>query len=386
MEDIITTEHCFNLNDAKHTEGTNRYIFDYPEIWYTNQTMKDMSLGIRSIILKPAPVEIRFWNLFVKGNNPVVQESVEGSTEQIIFGHHKIVPNEMYLDFNKHVDEKVDMLEFVNWANSKMISDFDRHADVIYSANNNFKLLDLDRYSVWFKYSTKGTFKLRANDYCNLCIKIQEEEYQENKIGVATFTRGFHQMLGLNYDNEKTNINTYLSAIANVLRKNPTNKTEAINNIKAEAEKNGIIIHDGFKADKDKKDKKGEYILTECIQLEADKNTKYKVGEVDHYRLYNFLFGGIEVKNVWSRKDVLLTSSVSEADKRGYIGFSSNYSNSAQAVYPQPKMYPVSNTNSKFWVELFDSYTQKAINMDESNLLLIEAVIFQKPKRTFTRT
>ena len=83
---------------------------------------------------------------------------------------------------------------------------------------------------------------------------------------------------------------------------------------------------------------------------------------------------------------MLLTSSVSEADKRGYIGFSSNYSNSAQAVYPQPKMYPVSNTNSKFWVELFDSYTQKAINMDESNLLLIEAVIFQKPKRTFTRT
>ena len=221
MEDIITTEHCFNLNDAKHTEGTNRYIFDYPEIWYTNQTMKDMSLGIRSIILKPAPVEIRFWNLFVKGNNPVVQESVEGSTEQIIFGHHKIVPNEMYLDFNKHVDEKVDMLEFVNWANNKIISDFDRHADVIHSAYGNFDLLDLDRKSVSFRYTSDGTFVLRSNDYCNLCIKIFELEYLSKTIKIRTFTRGFHQMLGLDFDNEKTNstlLNTLLICIGKLSR------------------------------------------------------------------------------------------------------------------------------------------------------------------------
>ena len=53
MEEIITTEHCFNLNDAEHIEGTSRYVFDYPEIWYVNQTIKDMSMGNRSIILKP---------------------------------------------------------------------------------------------------------------------------------------------------------------------------------------------------------------------------------------------------------------------------------------------------------------------------------------------
>ena len=119
----------------------------------------------------------------------------------------------MDIYINKNVDEKVDMFEFVNWANNKIISDFDRHADVIHSANNNFDLLDLDRYSVWLRYTSKGTFKLKSNDYCNLCLKIYEDEYQANKIGVVTFTRGFHQMLGLNYDNEKTNINIHISVL-----------------------------------------------------------------------------------------------------------------------------------------------------------------------------
>ena len=101
---------------------------------------------------------------------------------------------------------------------------------------------------------------------------------------------------------------------------------------------------------------------------------------------YLLKFSSITFKNVWSRKDVLLTSSISEMDKRGYLGFSSNYSNSAQAIYPQPKMFDINNTESKFWVDLFDSYTQKSIQLLGGNLLLIEAVVVQKPKRTFNRT
>ena len=69
MEEIITTEHCFNLNDAEHIEGTSRYVFDYPEIWYVNQTIKDMSMGIRSIILKPAPIYTNAIKLYVLGDN-----------------------------------------------------------------------------------------------------------------------------------------------------------------------------------------------------------------------------------------------------------------------------------------------------------------------------
>lgn len=59
MEEITMTEHCFNFADAEHVAGTNRYVFTYPEIWYTNQTIKDMSLGVRSIVLKPGPLQVK---------------------------------------------------------------------------------------------------------------------------------------------------------------------------------------------------------------------------------------------------------------------------------------------------------------------------------------
>ena len=72
MTEIVTTEHCFNFHDAKHEDGTNRYVFNYPEIWYTNQTIKDMALGVRSIILKPEPINVSFNNVFVVGENPAV--------------------------------------------------------------------------------------------------------------------------------------------------------------------------------------------------------------------------------------------------------------------------------------------------------------------------
>ena len=45
----------------------------------------------------------------------------------------------------------------------------------------------------------------------------------------------------------------------------------------------------------------------------------------------------------------------------------------------------INNTESKFWVDLYDSYTQKSIQMLGGNLLLIEAIVVQKPKRTFNR-
>ena len=109
-------------------------------------------------------------------------------------------------------------------------------------------------------------------------------------------------------------------------------------------------------------------------------------GGIGHAKYNLLLFSSITFTNVWSRKDVLLTSSISEMDKRGYLGFSSNFSNSAQAIYPQPKMFDINNTDSKFWVDLYDSYTQKPIQMLGGNLLLIEGIVVQKPKRTFNRT
>ena len=58
MEESSVSEHGFNLKDAEHERGTNRYVFPYPETWYNSQNFADLTVGLRSIILKPDPLQI----------------------------------------------------------------------------------------------------------------------------------------------------------------------------------------------------------------------------------------------------------------------------------------------------------------------------------------
>ena len=37
MAESSVSEHGFNLKDAEHERGTNRYVFRYPETWYNSQ-------------------------------------------------------------------------------------------------------------------------------------------------------------------------------------------------------------------------------------------------------------------------------------------------------------------------------------------------------------
>ena len=76
MTEFETTEHCFNFHDAEHEDKTNRYVFNYPEIWYVNQTIKDMSMGVRSIILKPETINIMLNDIFAIGTNTNINNAL----------------------------------------------------------------------------------------------------------------------------------------------------------------------------------------------------------------------------------------------------------------------------------------------------------------------
>ena len=58
MAESSVSEHGFNLKDAEHERGTNRYVFSYPETWYNSQAFADLTVGLRSIILKPDPLDV----------------------------------------------------------------------------------------------------------------------------------------------------------------------------------------------------------------------------------------------------------------------------------------------------------------------------------------
>ena len=208
MSEIETSEHCFNLADAEHVEGTSRFIFSYPEIWYTNQTIKDMSLGIRSIILKPEPVFVNFQDLYVKGDNTSLEEEIAKSVP--VINNQKVLANHMLIDMRKNVDERVDILSFVNWANEKLINDLDHHMDVCESAYGNVKLVDLSRYSVYFQYEDDGSLLLSCNEHSNLCFKAKRNDIIW-QYSVNTFNSGFHKLVGLDYTKEDTNLNVYIA-------------------------------------------------------------------------------------------------------------------------------------------------------------------------------
>ena len=95
------------------------------------------------------------------------------------------------------------------------------------------------------------------------------------------------------------------------------------------------------------------------------------------------IFNSLYIDNVWSRKGILVTSSIADFDERNYLGYSSFVSNNTNATYANPKMYPITNQSFTFWIELWDSYTEQKLELPPNSNVLIEACLYQKDKRTF---
>ena len=53
MSESSVSEHGFDLRDAEHQDWTNRYVFRYPETWASQMMDSSLTVGLRSIILKP---------------------------------------------------------------------------------------------------------------------------------------------------------------------------------------------------------------------------------------------------------------------------------------------------------------------------------------------
>ena len=91
------------------------------------------------------------------------------------------------------------------------------------------------------------------------------------------------------------------------------------------------------------------------------------------------------VSNVWSRKDVLLRSSIAELDVRNYLGYSTMTTSSPVCIYAQPKMYPIESQSYKFWVDVYDSFNEEPVELPENVILIIEAALHINPKIQFNR-
>ena len=127
------------------------------------------------------------------------------------------------------------------------------------------------------------------------------------------------------------------------------------------------------------------------LRQDADGNYNYTIEHVhsafdlNDGSMVDFMFKMLEVRDVWSRKGLLVTSSIAEFDNRNYLGYTSFTANNTNAVYMNPKMYELTSRSDDFWIEIFDSYTNNKIELPSNSNVLIEACLYQRDKRSFNR-
>ena len=97
------------------------------------------------------------------------------------------------------------------------------------------------------------------------------------------------------------------------------------------------------------------------------------------------IFTGLVVNQVWSRKDLLIKSSIAELDVNNYLGYSTMTTSSPVCIYASPKMYPIESQSFKFWVDLYDSYNDDLVELPDNVVMIIEAALYLKPKIPFNR-
>ena len=118
--------------------------------------------------------------------------------------------------------------------------------------------------------------------------------------------------------------------------------------------------------------------------IEVDKNIYNRLSISLKFQLVHCLaFSGLRIKNVWSRKDILIRSSIAEMDEQNYLGYSTMNDSSGVCIYSTPKMYPIESHDHKFWVDLYDSLRETPVELPDKVVLIIEGILHQNAKPDF---
>ena len=410
-DEPFTTENGFNLKDASHRKGTNRYVFSYPETWYSTMNERKLTFGLRSIILKPAPVDLNLsaFSLVRCPNGlslePYLQETYNDQNKLIgaylqpdlngilMFDdrytldiYYEIIEGKRLIDVCDTLNELADkdLIHYANiYRNKKELyearcpdaqySDFQidpgaisftftRDRSFIMETNNRNLKFMVEYYRDDEKVNLLEETDLNAKDH----VQTTEDEYYI----VNGFNEDFESLMSLHLPPEKS-LNNILSGLAGI------NKNYTIEEAKKDCETYGITF-EGVQTIK--YNILPLYEPTDDPQV-YDINKPVSKGQYS----YNILFSRLIVKNVWSRKDILLRSSIAELDRNYYFGYSTMTNSSPVCIYATPKMYLIKDQTFTFWVDLYDSFNEDPVELPENVVMIIEAALVLSPKPIFYR-
>ena len=407
MSESSVSEHGFNLRDAEHERGTNRYVFKYPEVWYSSSPYLNLTFGLRSIILKPDPVDINLSGLQIanvsNGQKLASYLQTVSSSGKITAAYDRpringdvIFPDRLPMYLDQEVNEGIRMTEVCEALNTGMNNEITRYQTrykelkSLYDAtftSSKLPELRIDYKSVHFTFTRRREFIMETSfpeSYKFMTVywtDVEETSAIKNltptnpvqeelsMYSTTCFSKDFEKLLTLNFE-DGVSLDTLLSGLAGI------DETLPIEDAKALCDKYGIRFD-------------GVQVINYPIEAEYAKKADgtYDVSQPKTALTYAYavLFTRLVVSQVWSRKDLLIRSSIAEMDTRSYLGYSTMTNSSPICIYATPKMYPIESSSHKFWVDLYDSYNEDLVELPDNCVLIIEAALYLNPKVQFNR-
>ena len=407
MAESSVSEHGFHLKDAEHERGTNRYVFRYPETWYNSQAFADLTVGLRSIILKPDPLDVNlsaFQIVKVKNNSSLAPylhinynngKAVDAYARAFINGDIAF-PDRMPIRVNVEINEGIKMGDICDNLTDECNEDIDYYSKQydreksVFDSNFTESYKKLEPFSINyscidFEYNRNRQFIMSTTNTENYKFMVvrkqtvvgkstevpttpQEPKQLQSTETIHCFGDDFEMLLSLRFDGQ-TDLNRILAGLAGI------DQNYTIEQAKADCDKYGISFG-------------GVQTLNFPIQPEYQKiDKKYDITKPVNTITYAqaIIFTGLVVNQVWSRKDLLIKSSIAELDVNNYLGYSTMTTSSPVCIYASPKMYPIESQSFKFWVDLYDSYNDDLVELPDNVVMIIEAALYLKPKIPFNR-
>ena len=405
MSESSVSEHGFDLRDSEHQAWTNRYVFRYPETWASQMMDSSLTVGLRSIILKPDPVEINLSGMQIVSvnNQPLATYlCVDGEIayERPSLNGMNIYPDRFNLLTDMEANEGVKLGDICNQLNDLTNSEiirysdlYDRAKDSFDSSHANIRLEDfcIDYHCVNFSYNKNREFIMEsANPEQIKFMAVYDIDdakqsaspsdmspkdpvsspTKTSRNSLYVFSKDFENLLNIRLERTGiiNNLNELLFCLAGLNKDIPP------------ATAQNIAAQMGIEFD-------GVQTISYSIDPEYTLNDdgSYDSESLPVRYAHCILFTSLVVSNVWSRKDVLLRSSIAELDVRNYLGYSTMTTSSPVCIYAQPKMYPIESQSYKFWVDVYDSFNEEPIELPDNVILIIEAALHINPKIQFNR-
>jgi hypothetical protein len=303
----MQVEQVFDIRDAEHVAGTNRYVFKYPEHWRRIPN-KQLTIGIRSIKLINYPLWLEWdWKCQVKDDQD------EWATILDIGTNIQISPDESLSSTDKFRNAVREA--YTMWYSGNPLTNLEFSIEIFvleYNLNEQTLSFRLDKNTLTHKFY------------------LSEEE---------TTTPDFNRLVGVP--------DTFFPDFVQMQKQ-------------ITVDKDGLIQIFPFYA--------WEYAYKKELSHIEIKYRPFNSTTIDPRAPYAFIF-----HNVPNRGNLEIKSSIPDLTNGQYLGYTNE-------KFEPIKYYQIHNSDSKFWIDLYDGSTGTPIELLPKDRIIIEAVVMNEPR------